>query len=108
MRSDDRLRRIERATDGPLLGLAIALIPLLLVPAVADPSPAVGRAILAADWLIWGAFAAVFLAKLAVAPARWRFLRTHWLEALMVALPMLRPLRVLRVLRLMRVATCSG
>lgn len=108
MRSEERLRRIERATDFSLFVLALALIPLLIGPWVLELSPTVDDVVLLADWLIWGVFSAVFATKLAVAPARMTFLRQNWIEGLMVALPMLRPLRVLRVLRLVRVATAIG
>jgi voltage-gated potassium channel len=105
---EELLRRIERFTDLPLLILALALVPLLIVPAVVTVRPPWDDAILVADWAIWAVFAADFGVKLAVAPRRVEFLRRHWLEGLMVLLPFLRPLRVLRVLRLARVAVALG
>jgi len=105
---EELLRRIERFTDLPLLILALALVPLLIVPAVVTVRPPWDDAILVADWAIWAVFAADFGVKLAVAPRRVEFLRRHWLEGLMVLLPFLRPLRALRVLRLARVAVALG
>lgn len=108
MQSEERLRRLERATELPLLILALALVPMLIIPAVTDvPEPWDG-VILAGDWFIWAVFAVDFTLKLAVAPRRAEYVRTHWLEAAMVVLPFLRPLRVLRLLRLARVGVVLG
>jgi voltage-gated potassium channel len=104
MQSEDRLRRIEEATDLPLLLLAVAMIPLLLSPYLFSPSAGIETAMLTADWIIWAVFAVDFGAKVAVAPRRAHYVRTHWLEAAMVVLPFLRPLRALRVLRVLRLA----
>lgn len=100
MQSEERLRRLEQLTDLPLLLLAIVMVPLFLAPYFVDVSPAARDALLAADWLIWSAFAVDFGLKLVFAPARLRYARAHWLEAAMVVLPILRPLRMLRRLRL--------
>ena len=108
MQSEERLRRIERATDLPLLMLAVVMVPLLLAPMAFDLSPSVDRSLLVTDWVIWAVFAAVFGMKLAVAPRRLVFVRQNWFEAAMVVLPMLRPFRFLRLLRFARLATALG
>ncbi len=108
MQSEERLRAVERATDVPLLILALAMVPLLIAPLALDLSDEVEAAVLAADWLIWAAFAADFGVKLAVAPRRLNYVATHPFEAAMVVLPFLRPLRAARLLRFVRVATVLG
>ena len=50
--------RFSRAVDGPMMVLALAMIPLIVVPLVADLSPATERAVLAVDYLLWAVFAA--------------------------------------------------
>ena len=107
-RSEERLRRIERATDMPLLVLALAMIPLLIGPVLVDLSEDVRRALMLADWMIWACFALDFGVKLAIAPRRLAFARSHWLEALMVVLPFLRPFRLLRLVRFVRVGVALG
>ena len=82
------------------MALALAMLPAILLPPILGdelPRPA-ERVLDIVDWTVWGAFAAVFLAKVAVAPQRWRYVRTHPVELLLVALPFLRPLRLLRLL----------
>ena len=53
--------RFSRAVDGPMMVLALAMIPLIVVPLVADLSPATERAVLAVDYLLWAVFAAEYL-----------------------------------------------
>lgn len=97
-----------RLTDLPLLVLALAMIPPLIVPAVTDLSAAWDRAFLVGDWFIWAVFAVDFGIKLSVAPARLQYIRHHWLEAGMVVLPFLRPLRLVRLVRFSRLAVLLG
>lgn len=108
IRSEERLRWLERHTEAPLLLLALAMLPLLLTPQFADLSEGVTDWFDVGNWIIWGAFAAVLLAKLAVAPNRLAYVRAHPIEVLFVALPLLRPLAFLRVLPLLRVAVALG
>lgn len=103
--------RFSQLVDGPLMVLAIAMIPLLLAPIIFDLSDDAERALLAADYVIWALFAIEYVTKLSLAPDRPRFFRTHLLDLALVALPMLRPLRALRsvrILRMLRLARLAG
>jgi len=91
--------------------LALAMIPLIVVPLVIDLSPATERAFLSIDYLIWAVFAAEYGIKLYLAPNRRQFVRHHIPDLIVVVVPMLRPLRVLRsvrLLRLLRLALLAG
>lgn len=106
-RREQALARFEAATELPLLLLALVMIPLLLAPLLFHLSSGVEAAIVAADWLIWAAFAFEYVARLVLTPAKWRFVRREWFSLLIVVLPFLRPLRVVRsarALRLLRLA----
>jgi len=96
------LARLERWTDWPLTVLALALIPILIVPYLFDLSTSTEDALVALDFLIWGVFTADLLVKLTIAPARGRYLRAHWFDVLLVVLPLLRPLRATRSVRTLR------
>lgn len=48
----EAFERFSRAVDGPMMVLALAMIPLIVVPLVAELSPAQNRALLAVDYLI--------------------------------------------------------
>jgi voltage-gated potassium channel len=94
--------RFSRAVDGPMMLLALGMIPLIVVPVVVDLSPGQDRAFLAIDYLIWAAFAIEYLLKLYLTPQRWRFVKANIPDLIIVVVPMLRPLRILRSARLLR------
>ena len=93
---------VERATELPMLVLALAMIPLIVVPLVMDLSSSADQALFAANWFIWAAFAAELVAKTYLAPDRRRYLITHWFDVLIVVIPFLRPLRIVRSLQALR------
>ncbi len=101
------LERFERATELPLLLLALAMVPLLVIPLLVDLPSGVKAAFIAADWFIWAAFAFEYVVRLVLSSQRWRFVRRQWADLLIVVLPFLRPLRIVRsarALRLLRLA----
>lgn len=97
------LARLERWTAWPLTVLAAALVPILLAPYLLTISDDTRAILFGLDYLIWGIFAADLMVKLAIAPHRLRYLRTHWFDVLLVAIPLLRPLRAARSLRAVRI-----
>ncbi|MGB2695172.1 MAG: hypothetical protein WBD55_08295 [Dehalococcoidia bacterium] len=108
------LESYERATELPLIVLALAIIPLLVLPLAADLDPAIDRAFLAVDWTIWAVFAVDLMIRTYLSEHRRQYLVAHWYDVLIVAIPFLRPLRILRsaralrLLRLSRAATFSA
>ncbi|MER6955143.1 MULTISPECIES: potassium channel family protein [unclassified Streptomyces] len=90
--------RWERRTQRPLLALAVVFAVAYAIPIV-DTSA--DRALTAActrvEWLVWGAFAADYLVRLALTADRRQFVRTHWLDLCAVVLPMVQPLKLLRL-----------
>src|SRR5690348_8918785 len=89
----------ERRTTKPLLIAAVTFIAVLTIPVI-DPhlSGAARDLIDALDVGIWLAFVVDYLARLWLAPARWRFVKRNIPDLLTVLLPALRPLRLLRLL----------
>lgn len=94
--------RYARLTDGPLTVLALAMLPLLIVPLAATLPKSADQAIVAADYVIWALFALDYAIRLYLSPQRGRFVRTHIPDLIIVVVPFLRPLRVLRSARLLR------
>lgn len=90
------LNRFERATEVPLLVLALLMVPLLLAPLALHLSDGQERVVFALDWLIWGIFAADLLIRTWLAPRKLNYLARHWFDVLIVVLPFLRPFRVAR------------
>lgn len=99
----ERLKRYERfeaRVELPMIVLALLLIPVVLMPFVEDLSPWSERALSWVAFVIWIAFSAEYLVRLALSPDRAKTIRTHKLDLLLVVLPVLRPLRLLQVVRM--------
>jgi voltage-gated potassium channel len=103
--SQDAYDRFSAAVELPLTVLAVAWLPVLVIPLVARVPARVADSFDAVDYLVWGVFVAEYLAKLYLVPSRARFIRSHLLDLLIIAVPVLRPLRALRLLRLLRMFT---
>lgn len=102
-RSDEPLERFERQTAVPMLILALAIIPLLLIPTIFDLSAGAETTIIALDWFIWAAFFIEYCIRLYLAPKKRQFVASNKIDLVVIALPFLRPLRVVRSARMLRV-----
>lgn len=97
------LQKFEEVTAWPMLVLALAIVPLILIPLLFDISESTEATFIAVDWFIWGVFAAEYGIRLYLAPKKWWFVRHHVLDLVVVLLPFLRPLRVVRSARVLRI-----
>ncbi len=97
VRREELLHRLERITELPLLIFSFVMIPLLIGPLIWDLSPKEETTFLILDYFIWALFAFDLIIKLAISPYRLRYLRSHWLEVLVVVIPFFRPLRIVRI-----------
>lgn len=97
LREPTALERFERYTAVPMLVLALAFIPLLLIPLFVTLSPGWERTFFALDWFIWAAFAVEYVIRLYLAPRKLQFVRRNVVDLIVVVLPLLRPLRFLRI-----------
>jgi voltage-gated potassium channel len=104
----DRVRRaaayerFSAAADLPMLILAGLMLPILIVPIVWPVHGSAAASFDFAGYLIWALFILEYLAKLALAPDRQRFVRSNLFDLVVIAVPFLRPVRALRSLRLLR------
>jgi voltage-gated potassium channel len=101
-RRQSALQRFESAVELPLLVLALAMVPLLVLPLVLTLPSGVEATFHALDWFVWGAFAFEYVVRLALTDRRWQFVRREWPDLLIIVLPFLRPLRVVRSARALR------
>jgi voltage-gated potassium channel len=83
--------------------LAIAFAAVVVIEATCDLTRAQERVLELAQWGIWLAFLAEYVALLMLAPDRWGYVRSHWLDLVIIAVPMLRIFRIARALRALRV-----
>ncbi len=100
--------RLERILSVPMILIATAILPVLLVEFGMRHQVAQHR------WLqhtlhlslgvIWFAFAAEFIVMLSVADKKLRYCKEHWIDIAIILLPFVSFLRSLRVIRVTRVA----
>jgi voltage-gated potassium channel len=98
-RSDENLRRAERWTEIPLLILSIAFIPTFLVPRLFSVSNNTEDSLDTVSYVIWAMFAMDLISKTVIAPNRLAYLKRHWFDVVIVALPFIRPLSIFRSVR---------
>lgn len=94
-------RLLDRLTP-VMSALGILFLLVVLAEQLAVQGSGLARALTVVGWVLWGVFAAEFLARLVVAPDTGRFLRRNWWQLLFLLLPFLRFLRLLRAARLLR------
>jgi voltage-gated potassium channel len=109
---NERSLRIAHRFELPMLVAALLVIPVIAVEQsnAGEPWRSIAGAL---NWAVWVAFAIELIVMLVVVPDKWRWLRSHPLEVVIVlltppflpsSLQALRALRVLRLLRLLRLA----
>ncbi|MCF3962980.1 potassium channel family protein [Streptomyces fuscigenes] len=101
MRDDtapSRLDDWERRTELPLLGVSLVYLAAYAVRVLAWSSPAALRdAALGVQLAAWAVFVADYAVRLALSGEGRGFVRSHWLDSLVLLLPLLRPVRVVQV-----------
>ncbi|WP_338675483.1 potassium channel family protein [Streptomyces sp. SCSIO 30461] len=93
------LQHYERRVELPLFWASLVFLAAYSVIALAPDGERFWRDIAVVVALVmWAVFAADYLVRLRLSGRRLRgFLRTHWLDTVVLVLPLLRPLRLLKV-----------
>lgn len=104
---DARLRsQVERGASVPMLIIALMVLPLLAAEHFLGSQIRSNAWLLftvkASAGLIWMAFTFEFVLMLSLSERKWRYARTHWIDALIVTLPLVDFLPALRLGRLLR------
>ncbi|MGR8011614.1 potassium channel family protein [Streptomyces hypolithicus] len=95
---DSPLRRWERRSQLPLAVASLLFLASYAVRVLAHGLPQSWRDVcVAVTALTWAAFGADYLVRWRLTGRRLGFVRTHWLDTLVLLLPLLRPLRVVQV-----------
>ncbi|MFD9545329.1 potassium channel family protein [Streptomyces sp. NPDC060022] len=93
-----RLAEWEQRTEVPLFVAALIFLTgyavRVLAPHDSEPWPDIALALVAATWLL---FAVDYGVRLRLSGLGRHFVRTHWLDTVVLALPLLRPLRVVQI-----------
>jgi voltage-gated potassium channel len=94
----------QKATEWPLTISALAFLAAYAIPIInPDIPPQLAQAGEVIVWATWVLFALDFIVRVVLADHRPRYILRHWLDVLIIALPLLRPLRLLRLASLLAV-----
>ena len=99
-------RSLEASFAGPMIAAALVIVPLLAIEHWG------GEYVAAHGWLtlllalahatIWAAFTFEFAIRCNVAADKWAYIRRHWLDALIILMPLVAFLRMARLGQLAR------
>jgi len=92
-----------------LTAAAVGFLAAYAVPIIWPESPAAIRDTCEVlTWLVWGAFALDYVARLVLSQDRRAYVRRHLLDLAIIALPLLRPLRLLRLVTMLKFIDASA
>ncbi|MFI7009671.1 potassium channel family protein [Streptomyces sp. NPDC050145] len=96
--TDSALARWERRTAGVLAAASLLFLASYAVLVLGPGLPGAVRDLcLAVTCAAWAVFAADYVVRRRLSGQRWpRFVRTHWLDTVVLLLPLLRPVRIVR------------
>ncbi|MDX3309311.1 potassium channel family protein [Streptomyces sp. NPDC054884] len=98
MDEDSRLARWEQRTEVPLALVSLAFLVGYAIHVLARDITDGWRDLCFTVMLAaWAMFAADYGVRWRLSGQRLRFVRTHWLDGLVVVLPLLRPLRIVKL-----------
>ncbi|MFE7932122.1 potassium channel family protein [Streptomyces sp. NPDC057456] len=98
MDEDSRVARWEQRTEVPLALASLAFLIGYAIHVLAQHITDGWRDLCFAVMLIaWAMFAVDYAVRWRLGGERLRFVRTHWLDGLVVLLPLLRPLRIVKL-----------
>jgi voltage-gated potassium channel len=104
---DDWVRAATERADPLMAWLGVLFALLVGYDIAVELGPRASTALELAGGVIWAVFAVEFAAKLWLAPRRLRYIRRHWWQPLLLALPFLRILSFLRLARAGRALPAS-
>ncbi|PZM95176.1 MAG: hypothetical protein DIU79_08005 [Actinobacteria bacterium] len=91
-------QELDRRLDRPMSVLGLIFLLVILAEPLTDDR-ALSLTLSIASWLLWSVFVAEFAVRLTVAEDRKAFLRRHWWQIPLLAMPFLRLFRVLFAFR---------
>lgn len=105
---DDLHEEVERAFSGPMIAVALMILPLLAISLVWHYRIDIGQypwleAIVETGYSVtWLAFTVEFIVMFSLVDKKFSYVRKHWVDLLIICLPLVAFLRVLRVSQLLR------
>ncbi len=98
--------RVEKWLRGPMLVVSLAVLPLLAGEYLASnfiaERPTLKQAVVIATAVIWWAFTVEFILMISITNQKLKYVKAHWLDLVIILLPLIAFLRALRLSRLAR------
>jgi len=108
---DETRQEVARRIEIPMLAVVLLMLPLLGIELLPEsllvPGPELVQAVQWGTAVIWWAFTVEFLVQLGLSPARLQHCKKHWIELVVILLPLAAGLRLLRLGRLARMQQIS-
>lgn len=105
------VRRLERAFSMPMIGIALLILPVLGLQMFYQDRivdyPRLRFALHVGTGVIWFAFATEFIVMVSVTPRKVKYCLRHWLDLVIIVLPLVSFLRTLRILRAAKLLNIS-
>ena len=97
------VRRLERAFSMPMIEIALLILPVLGLQMFYQDRivdyPRLRFVLHVGTGIIWFAFATEFIVMVSVTPRKVKYCLRHWLDLVIIVLPLISFLRTLRILR---------
>lgn len=97
---------VEKRLGFPMIGVALMILPLLAIEnyfaSLIETVAGLGFAVQVAAAFIWLAFATEFIVMISIVSNRIDYVKKHWMDLVIICLPLIAFMRVLRVGRLLR------
>lgn len=104
--NDALQERVEKWLRGPMLVVSLAVLPLLAAEHFAAnyiaERPALKQAAVVATAMIWWAFTVEFILMVSITNQKLKYVKAHWLDLVIILLPLISFLQALRLSRLAR------
>jgi len=102
------LKRLEAIAARPMLMVAFLILPVLLLEYafsnLVQNNPWLQITLHAATGFIWWSFTVEFIIMVSAAKKKFQYIKTNWIDLVIILLPLVSFLRTIRILRLARLA----
>lgn len=104
---DDWVAMATERADPFMAWLGVLFALLVGYDIATDPTGSTSEVLSIASWAIWAIFVFEFLVKVWLAPRRATYVRRHWWQLILLAIPLVRIFSFLRLMRLGRALPAS-
>lgn len=94
--------RLQKKLNAPMILLALSVLPIMLFEQRFSDHPRLQNLVIGANSLIWMLFTAEFILMCSISRNWLTYCKSHWVDLVIILLPLIEYLRILRLSRLAR------